>query len=171
MDGMILFLIKSIMISGLLTALYCIGLRNNKLHQYNRFFLLLVLVASLTVPLLHVNWFTIQGAPPAIASPANYLVQTINSDGEQESHAAARILKPSVNWYTLFERAIIAISIAQLIVLWIRIWWIFRLAGRQKITEADGIKWVLTDHPKAPFHFLIICSGKRLFHLTQPAGD
>ncbi len=154
MDSMILFLFKIILISGLLTTWYCIGLRNKRLHQYNRFFLLFALVISLTVPLLHFNFFTMQQAHPTFASPANYLIQAISSTSAEEPIVAAKVLAPAINWYTVIECISVIISIVLLAVLLVRIMWIFRLASRQKISEVDGIKLILTNHPKAPFSFL-----------------
>ena len=154
MDSIILFLFKSILITGLLTAWYCIGLRNKRLHQYNRFFLLFALLASLAVPLLHFNWFTIKQSNATIAAPANYLLQVVNSRGMEEPQVMAKVSRQAINWYDVIAIIIFAISLSLLAVLMFRILWVLRLARKQKISEVGGIKLILTDYPKAPFSFL-----------------
>jgi hypothetical protein len=154
MDSIILFLLKSILITGLLTAWYCIGLRNKRVHQINRFFLLFTLPASMAVPLLHFKWLTIQLAPHAISKPANYLMQVMNRSGAEEPIVAAKLSAPAINWYAIIAVILFAISLSLLAILMFRILWVLRLARKQKISELGGIKLILTDHPKAPFSFL-----------------
>jgi hypothetical protein len=69
------FLWKSIVVSGLLTAWYLLALRGRRLHQYNRFFLLFALFASLTIPLLHFQLFSIPGTITDRLAPVAHFVQ------------------------------------------------------------------------------------------------
>ena len=62
MDTLVSYLIKSILISGLLLLYYLGVLRNRKLHSFNRFYLLSTLLASLVLPLVRLSWLPLHEA-------------------------------------------------------------------------------------------------------------
>lgn len=154
MDSIILFLLKSVLVSGLLTAWYWLGLRNKRLHQYNRFFLLFALSASLVVPLLHFQWFTIQQSATETVSPAKYLLQVANSHSTEEQQIAGKASYPGVNLNLVMMISVLAVSLALLVALLIRVLWVISMSRKYKRTEMNGIKLIHTDLPKAPFSFL-----------------
>ena len=55
----LLYLLKTILISGLFVAYYWMALRDKKFHYYNRFYLLSASVISLMAPLLNFDWFSV----------------------------------------------------------------------------------------------------------------
>lgn len=55
MNALFLYAFKVIICSAILYAYYFIALRNNKFHQWNRYYLLLAVAASLIIPLLHLS--------------------------------------------------------------------------------------------------------------------
>ena len=58
MDTLVSYLIRSVLISGLMLGYYLAVLRNRKLHSFNRVWLLTALLASLVLPLIHLNFLT-----------------------------------------------------------------------------------------------------------------
>jgi len=56
----LLYLLKTILVSSIFTSYYWLVLRNKKFHYYNRFYLLSASVMSLIVPLLNFDWFSIE---------------------------------------------------------------------------------------------------------------
>src|SRR5258707_1892821 len=56
MERLIAYLLQMVLVSGMLTAYYWVTLRNRKLHGYNRFYLLGILVLSLVLPLVRIGW-------------------------------------------------------------------------------------------------------------------
>ena len=60
MQGIYIYLLKSMLVSGILLGYYWFILRNKRFHFYNRFYLIGTLVLSVVLPLLDLNWFTIQ---------------------------------------------------------------------------------------------------------------
>ena len=56
----ITYVLKTILISGIFLAYYWIALRDKKFHYYNRFYLLTASIMSLAIPLLKLNWFTVE---------------------------------------------------------------------------------------------------------------
>ena len=53
---MITYLIKMVIVSGLLLFAYHFLLAKEKTYYYNRFYLLLSIVLSLVVPLIEIRW-------------------------------------------------------------------------------------------------------------------
>ena len=56
MEQLLPYIVKSVLVSGVLTAYYLIALRNRRFHGYNRVYLLSVLVVSLLLPLVRIDW-------------------------------------------------------------------------------------------------------------------
>jgi bla regulator protein blaR1 len=65
---MIAYLVKMIVCSGLLLAVYFLLLEKEKMHRFNRFYLLFSIIFSLTIPLVSITVSTI--AIPVLEAPA-----------------------------------------------------------------------------------------------------
>jgi len=154
MNTIVLYLIKSIFVSGLLTSWYWLGLRNKRLNNYNRFFLLFTLLAGVLVPLFHFQWFTIHSAQSPSTTSGALLLQAINYNGDYEPAATNITSGFPINWSVLAFIFISLVSVAFLTTLLIRIAWVFRMARKYPQTEIEGTILVTTDLPKAPFSFL-----------------
>src|SRR5450631_112841 len=70
--NILIYLIKSVLISGLLLGYYWIFLRNRIFHGFNRFFLLAVPVLGLALPALHLS-MPVFWNPGASGSPIRLL--------------------------------------------------------------------------------------------------
>jgi hypothetical protein len=93
MDTYVSYLIRSVLISGLMLGYYLAVLRNRKLHSFNRVWLLTALLASLVLPLIRVDWLTwhsaarpplavlITGAHPAVAKTYPMLTVAVAAFG------------------------------------------------------------------------------------------
>ena len=153
MDALILFLLKSVVVSGMLYAWYLLALKNKRLHQYNRFFLLLTLYASIQVPLLHFEWSPVYETQPEILTSAQLLLHTIDGGGAVQPAT----LQPTgvlVNWQMIALFITVLISLCLLIRMMIRIAWVLRISKRYPHTRAHGVTLVYTDLDKAPFSFM-----------------
>lgn len=60
MDVLFIYFAKSIFISLIFGLYYTLFLQGKEFHHYNRFYLLITTVMSLILPLIKVDWFTIQ---------------------------------------------------------------------------------------------------------------
>src|SRR5579872_4625949 len=56
MAAFLLYLIRSIAISGVLTTYYLAALRNRRFHAFNRCYLLSTLALSLVLPISRITW-------------------------------------------------------------------------------------------------------------------
>ncbi len=153
MNAFILFLLRSIFVSGLLAGWYWLGLRNRRLHEYNRYFLLLALPVSLLVPLLHFQWFHIPQKAATAASPATYILHMADGmifDEPGIRHQAAT----GIDWGLVAMGIVITISASLLSLLLLRVTRIIKMSRKYTRTEMDGVSFILTDLPNAPFSFL-----------------
>jgi N-acetylmuramoyl-L-alanine amidase len=153
METLSLFLLKSIVVSGLLTTWYLLGLRGRRLHQYNRIFLLSILFLSLTIPLLHFQLFSIPRSVSGSLAPVALFVQPENVAGSnmpsiQQSGAS------QTDWQIAAVSTVAGISLVLLAILSVRIFKVRRMCRQCAVTQLEGINLVLTDSPKAPFTFL-----------------
>src|ERR1044072_5632184 len=74
----LLFVLKSIFISGLFLGYYWIALRNRSFNSYNRFYLLLGMAGSFIIPLFNFTWVTIdKEAMPGSQESFQYISQQI----------------------------------------------------------------------------------------------
>ena len=71
----LLYLLKSTLISGIFVAYYWIALRDKKFHYYNRFYLLSASIISLIAPLLNFNWISVE--EPTLLYRSNQLMQFV----------------------------------------------------------------------------------------------
>jgi N-acetylmuramoyl-L-alanine amidase len=153
MNTLILFVLKSILVSGLLYTWYIIALRNKRHHTYNRFFLLFILYASIQIPLLHFTWSPASGNTPLLFSSAKMLVHTFTGAGEAQP---AKQLPPAegIDWLIIIIGISAMVSLVMLIQMIIRILWIVRMSKQYPCTVTGGITLLQTDLPKAPFSFM-----------------
>src|ERR1700733_13070631 len=98
MNGIVLFLLKSVVVSAILTSWYWLGLRNKRLHQYNRFFLLFTLCASVVIPLLHFQWFAIREQASGHVSPSSFLLQVSGGHSFNEQQTEGHLNRQGINW-------------------------------------------------------------------------
>jgi hypothetical protein len=148
MEQMILYIIRSVLISGVLTAYYLVVLRNRKLHDYNRFYLLTVLVVSLVLPLVRINWSPFSGMGGSELGRLSGFEGHVGSGGGTAGDpAAGRVLAG-------FCFSAGGVSLV-LLVLWMsRVVQVYRLKARQSVCRKGGYDLIETDDPRAPFSFL-----------------
>ncbi len=139
---MITYLTQMIACSGILYAYYYFFLRNEKFHQYNRFYLLMAMTLSLLLPLLKI--------PVTVNDTDTSPVYTFISTGE------AVVV-------TAIEKRFDYMQLLYAIYGCILLWMLFRLVKaisavisikRAAHTEMiEDIRLVKTPHPDAPFSF------------------
>lgn len=142
-----IYLLKVICISGLLFLYYHTALRNKQFHYYNRFYLLLTFVVSITLPLVRLEWFTFfSGSPQAI-----HLYEIIYGKGEEDAVVTGHLVF-NTEQILLFFLALL--SFCLLISLGARIIRIYRLKKKYPKQELLEFDFINTDIAAAPFSFL-----------------
>lgn len=153
MQELILFILKSTTVSGILFAWYFLALKNRRIHNYNRFFLLFTLYASLQIPLLDFNWSPVMETQPVILNSARLMLHTLNGPDSITS-ATQNQTANSINWQAIIIGISITVSLGLLVTMLTRVFMILRLGKKYPCSFADGIRMVNTNLPKAPFSFM-----------------
>ncbi len=157
----IIYILKAILISGIFLAYYWMALRDKKFHYYNRFYLLTASVMSLLIPLLKLNWFTVE--KPVLYS-SNEIVQFIlpipNANKSIE-----------LNWIDYFLALAVFVAITLLSILLLNVIKIQLLKRKYDVTKMDGFDFVNTNEDNAPFSFLNNLFWKQSISLQEEGGQ
>lgn len=143
-----IYLLKTIVISGLLLLYYCAALRNKRFHYYNRFYLLATIVLSIFLPLLNMPLFTFNSSSDAAIN----LLNIMYADGEKDTVIASNTF--IWNWQLIAEIAGIAITVSLLLLQFFRITKLYRLKRNYPVHSMQHFDFVNTDLQQAPFSFL-----------------
>jgi hypothetical protein len=167
MEQLLPYIVKSVLVSGVLTAYYLIVLRNRRFHNYNRVYLLSVLVLSLLLPLLRIDWqpfagfdwqpFTLSGDAP--------LGTFARQSGPTDIRTGASPL------FALLLDLAVAVSLASVGLLTWRILQVYRLRRRQALHQMAGYTLVETNDPRAPFSFFSTLFWKQGAGLADPVNQ
>jgi hypothetical protein len=157
----LLYVLKSIFISGLFLGYYWIALRNKSFNYYNRFYLLLSMAGSFIIPLFNFNWFTIdKQAMPVSPETFQFITQEI-----APKHA------PTISWQAVVLYVVIGISLFLLLVLAFNISKVYHLKRRSAVVEMEGLDFIYTNLDQAPFSFLNNLFWKESISLDDDFGQ
>lgn len=142
-------ILKIAAISGILFGWYLLFLRNRRMHQYNRFYLLVAMVASIVIPNIEVP---VSYAVANEHTAVNRAIAIINSPGDEiiSSTASVRVLQ----WTDVL---IIAYLLVVLVLLTRTVLQVIRLhtiSRRSQHDNIDGVSIIRTELPSAPFSFM-----------------
>jgi N-acetylmuramoyl-L-alanine amidase len=159
LPSILAYLTRVTLVSAFLYGYYWFFLRNAAFHQYNRYYLLGAVIASLAFPLLRVSI----GALAEMGSPASAMeaIHQITSGNWEESPVTAspKGLVPAFPvWIELASPAYFLIIGLFLILLFRRIRYILRISRKYPQQRMGDIRIFLTTEPGTPFSFL-----KRIF--------
>jgi len=141
----LLYLLKSTLISGIFVAYYWIALRDKKFHYYNRFYLLTASIISLIAPLLNFNWFSVE--EPSLLYRSNELIQFILPTTTSDTGIHLDFAD-----YILVFTGIITIVLLGLLLM--HILKIQLLKSKYEVAKMDGFDFINTNEDNAPFSFL-----------------
>lgn len=148
MQAILLYLLKSIICSGILVAYYWVALRNKQFHYYNRFYLLFAVCTSLVVPALNINWFSFESESDNAIALLNALYM------QQPLQNVAVKANEGFNWQDIAFAAGMIVSFVMMLVLVYRIVKIYRLKKKYPSTYMQEFDFINTDLQQAPFSFL-----------------
>lgn len=159
MSAITAYLIKAILISGVLYFYYHLFLRNKSFHSFNRFFLVAIVVLNTIVPALNIQWqhATINNNPLY-----GFVEEASITVGSYTPGFSA------VNFWLLI--AYLVISFSFLIILAFRIRWIYRVKKYSRHTKWGGFIFIETDVKQAPFSFFNNLFWKQGLSTTDPNG-
>ena len=144
METVYIYILKSILVSGILLGYYWVALRNTRFHHYNRFYLIATMFLSLVLPAIDLNWFTLQ-EPEGLS--AKQLLLFIDQPGSIALSEAA------FPWEKLLFISILLVSFSLVAFFAYGIYKIYRIKSASKITPMDRFEFVETKNEDAPFSF------------------
>ncbi|MEY5046452.1 MAG: hypothetical protein RL713_1677 [Bacteroidota bacterium] len=155
-----MYILKMILVSGVLLGYYWISLRNTRFHHYNRFYLVGVVLLSLLLPLLDLNWFV-------VSAPQTPQVQQVIAFINQPS----QVVEASISWDRVLFIALLSVSVLLLLVFLHGIYNVFKLKSKSKITVTEQFDFVETSLNEAPFSFFRNLFWRNDLSLTDETGQ
>jgi beta-lactamase regulating signal transducer with metallopeptidase domain len=146
------YLIKSILCSGILIAVYHLFLEKEKMHLFNRAYLLLALLFALIVPLI-----SIEIEPETAIGPITNAVPDVISriSSIENTGPATSIAQPaSFDLLSYFPLVCCLAALLLLIRYALNVLAIFSLKAKCKIVEVPGAKLVLVPQDIVTYTFL-----------------
>lgn len=137
------FLAKSIFISGILVSYYWFFLRNRKINSFNRYYLLMTLLASITFPFINLSFSAGESSKFIIPALTSYIEPTIDT-GTSGGLTYG-------NW-VVGMYIIISVLFSAIVVY--KVWWIYSVRKNYPVEQMGGINFIQTDLKQAPFSFL-----------------
>ena len=158
-----IYLLKVIMCSGIMFLYYWLMLRNKAFHQWNRFYLLAIIVLSLLLPLLKI---------PVDYDNGNEVVRYISVASIDESIVIAAKPKPLFSlsveqWLFCIYMLVAAILMVTIIKAAKEISDVLKSYPKQKLAQ---IHFLNTDAKGAPFSFLNYMVWNRDIDLQSETG-
>lgn len=144
METVYIYILKSILVSGILLGYYWGALRNTRFHHYNRFYLIATMFLSLVLPAIDLNWFTLQ-EPEGLS--AKQLLLFIDQPG------SIALTEAAFTWEKLLFISILLVSFSLVAFFAYGIYKIYRIKAVSKITPMDRFDFVETKNEDAPFSF------------------
>jgi TonB-dependent SusC/RagA subfamily outer membrane receptor len=139
-----IYILKAILVSGILLGYYWIGLRNTRFHYYNRFYLVVTVLLSLVLPLLDLQWFSFSTTESA---PVQQVVQFIyQSEGIIPENQG-------LSWDQILVLSLSFISAILLILFIIGVLKVYLLKSKGKVTVMERFDFIETALDEAPFSF------------------
>ena len=158
----LIYVLKSTVVTAILYAYYLLALRDNKFHYYNRFYLLGGLVLSLIIPLLELHWFTFE---KQVTESTNLeLLQLITEPTNQ-------VIESQFLWTDGLLLLIGFIGLAFIGMLLFSIHKIYSIKRNSPIKYLDGIDFIETEVENAPFSFLNNLFWKKTMPLEDDKGQ
>ena len=144
METVYIYILKSILVSGILLGYYWLALRNTRFHHYNRFYLLATILLALVLPTIDLNWFTLQ-EPEGVS--AKQLLLFIDQPG------SIALTESAFTWEKLLFFSIVLVSLSMVAFFSFGIYKIYRIKAASKVTPMDRFDFVETKNDDAPFSF------------------
>ncbi|CAI9687712.1 M56 family metallopeptidase [Elizabethkingia anophelis] len=154
----LLYFGKMLLCSAIMWGYYLLFLKDKTFHHYNRFYLLATIVISLLLPLLKVEYFTIETDNRLFLLLQNFSIQTVShkTDG--------------IDWKNIALFALLAVSLVLFVRLLIGIYKIYQMKNQYQGKELKGVRFYITDLHDAPFSFFKNLFWKKSIEIDSDLG-
>jgi hypothetical protein len=152
-----MYLLKSMILSGIFFGYYTLFLKNTIYHAYNRFYLLASMALSLVIPCFRLSMFTISEE----ALPAAQVLTYLNTV------AQGPVAQPSIAWEIVAMAVISVLFVAYLAYSILRI---YLLKMKHPVTQMGDFDFIETELEEAPFSFFNNLFWKKSISIEDESG-
>lgn len=149
MHQILLYMLKTIVCSGVLTVYYWLALKNNTFHRYNRFYLLGVVILSLTIPLISIK----VGHTAAAPAPVIKLLEVIDVPGNGLDDNVYAGKAGSFGIEQLLWYCYVFVGIVLLMAFLLPLLKMYRLARQNEKLQLNNICIIQTTAEGTPYSF------------------
>jgi TonB family protein len=168
MSFLLITIAKMLICSGILLGYYWLFLRNHRFHQYNRYYLLSVLLLSLVLPFLQIGLPIPGGGVIDRTVILTMDVITVEGEGEEGVFIAG---KRTINWSQLLWVAYLTGAIIGILALIKAIRGIERMRKQYMGEQLDDIRVYHTNEQGTPFSFFRSIFWNDQIELHSRAGQ
>jgi len=161
MNHYVIFFLKCVVSSGVLFGYYWFALRNKNFHQYNRFYLLVTLIISITLPFFDLNFFSFQ----------QQVATNVTTFSHEHISTNTKQLPTSFNWLNILLGASISVTVIIFLMVLKKIIWIYQLKHRHRIIKMHGFDLIETNVKQAPFSFLNNLFWRSNISMHEKSGE
>ena len=152
-----LYLLKSMILSGIFFGYYALFLKDTIYHAYNRFYLLAAMALSLIIPFFHLSMFTVSQEQASGAKQVLIYLTQVSLAPVQEEMA----------WEIVAIGTISALFLTYLAYSVLRI---FRLKAVSTKKQMGEFTFIETDVEEAPFSFFNYLFWKKIISIEDENG-
>ncbi len=153
-----MYLLKSMILSGIFFGYYTLFLKNTIYHAYNRFYLLASMALSLAIPFFKLSMFSVTEEQAAGAKQLLIYLTQLPASPVQEAY---------INWEIIVIAVISSLFVCYLVYSVLRI---FRLKAMNSKTEMGEFTFIETDLDEAPFSFFSNLFWKKSISIEDECG-
>ncbi len=154
----LMYLLKSMILSGIFFGYYTLFLKNTIYHAYNRFYLLASMALSLAIPFFKLSMFSITEEQAAGAKQVLIYLTQLPASPVQEENIA---------WEVIVMASISSLFLCYLVYSVLRI---FRLKAMSSHTQMGEFTFIETDLDEAPFSFFSNLFWKKSISMKDESG-
>jgi len=153
-----MYLLKSVILSGIFFGYYTLFLKNTIYHAYNRFYLLASMALSLTIPFFKLSMFSVTEEQAAGAKQLLIYLTQLPASPVQENY---------IDWEIIVIAVISSLFVCYLVYSVLRI---FRLKAMNSKTLMGEFTFIETDLDEAPFSFFSNLFWKKSISIEDECG-
>ena len=136
------YFLKVIICSGIMFLYYQFALKDKTFHHYNRFYLLLLVVVSMILPLLKIEYFTIELSDKVFVILNKF-----------QTFADSKNTNEEINYLKYINIAVCGVAFLFLMKFFFGIFKIIQFKNKFKKENFEGINFYQTNLAEAPFSY------------------
>lgn len=172
MNALFIYLLQMMAASGLLYGYYHIALRNNKFHQYNRFYLLAITVISIIIPFLDIPYyFTAEEKNSSFVLQTLTVIAPVGTDDLVSSGYEPAASSGSISTAALLLYIYCFIAAIVLLRIVFSLLRIRRIIRNNPAEQLGNIHFINTNEPGTPFSFFRWLFWNRQIELQSEKGE